>query len=294
MNLVLVLLMALAGASLAGALLFLYRWLVRRRLFPQLPRIWGVDRLRFIILGAVFLALAAAWLVLAVGSRPAPPAPAPAASPRPAPPAAAPPSASGDGETYFPLPHRSAAPGDERALPPASEPSLPAPETPGGVPAWATVTSLTAASTATTSQTTTSSETTTTTSATTTLATTTSLTTTQTTAAPSATTATTAATQTTASSTTTTQPPAKPAPAGAAVYTVSLGSHKQEAAAKAHAARLAAQGLKSEVVAVDLGAKGRWWRVYAGQFPDPASAQAQAKAWEKQGLATTPFPVRRR
>lgn len=273
MNLVLVLLMALAGASLAGALLFLYRWLVRRRLFPQLPRIWGVDRLRFIILGAVFLALAAAWLVLAVGSRPAPPTPTPAASPRPAPPAA-----SGDGETYFPLPHRSAAPGDERALPPATEPSLPAPESPGGVPAWATVTSLTTVSTASTSQTTTSSETTTTTSATTTLAPATSLTT----------------TQTTASSTTTTQPPAKPAPAGAAVYTVSLGSHKQEAAAKAHAARLAAQGLKSEVVAVDLGAKGRWWRVYAGQFPDLVSAQAQAKAWEKQGLATTPFPVRRR
>ncbi|MFH1061041.1 MAG: hypothetical protein V1797_20445, partial [Pseudomonadota bacterium] len=115
---------------MAGALLFLYRWLVRRRLFPQLPRIWGVDRLRFIIFGSIFLVLGAAWLVLAVTSRPTPPtpgAPAPAVAARPPAPAPAPAQAKEEGETYFPLPHRSPAAGEERALPPTPNRDLPAP-----------------------------------------------------------------------------------------------------------------------------------------------------------------------
>lgn len=293
MNLVLILLMALAGASLAGALLFLYRWLVRRRLFPQLPRIWGVDRLRFIILGAIFIALSVGWLVMALVSRPPESAPAPmagAGAPAGKRAPAAPAPENGE-EKYFPLPHRAPAGGDERALPPGPERPLPAPETSGGAPAWATVTSLTTESTVSTSATTTSA------SATTTAAPTISLTTTQTTAAPTTAAPTTSVTTTlTTASTTTILAPAKakPAAAGAAVYTACLGSHKQEASAKSHLARLAAQGVKAEAVAVDLGAKGRWWRVYAGEFPDPAAALAQAKEWEKQGLATTPFPVRRR
>lgn len=358
LNLVLVLLMGLAGACLAGALLFLYRWLVRRRLFPQLPRIWGVDRLRFIIFGSISFVLGAAWLVLAVTSQPAPappgpipgaPAPAVAARPPAKTAAPAPAQTKEEGETYFPLPHRSPAGGEERAMPPNPNRDLPAPTAtaqapaaqPGGaqsgapaggqaeVPAWATVTSLTSASTQSTSQTfaTTTSVTTLTTAAPTTEP--------PTTAAPTTTAPTTLSTESTTSTTvappappeltvkaapvpargqiTPDQPdqadqparpakaakPAKPAKPAAEAgeggdYTACLGSYKEQGPAKAHVAKLAAQGVKAEAVAVELGAKGRWWRVYAGRFPDAAAAAAQAKAWEKAGLATTPFPVRRR
>jgi len=42
-------LLLLAVGCLAAALFYLYRWLVRRRLFPQLPRLWSGDRRRFLV-----------------------------------------------------------------------------------------------------------------------------------------------------------------------------------------------------------------------------------------------------
>lgn len=396
----LMLLMALAVASLVGALLFLYRWLVRRRLFPQLPRIWGVDRKRFIFFAGLFALLCLVWVGLAYLAQPTPEPPAPTAEKtvNPGPdPAQPPPPAVQPGEPgYFPLPHRSVqTAGEERALPPGPERSLPGSEggqstqpattdqsgLPGGAgdsPSWATVTSLT------------------TTSSTTTLTVPTTVKEPDATpagqppasappapvsmAAPSAPAATPpappgppAATASAAappaaaspapsptvsagspppvaptvtnappaagqaSLPTTTTPPApapppvnppvnppappassakaapnqaaapppapakaappkaeKPAaPAGPARYAACLGSHKTQAQAEVQKARLTRAGVMAEVWAVDLPGKGRWHRVCAGDFATLAEAQAQAKAWEKEGLATTPFPVRR-
>lgn len=58
---------------LAASLLYLYRWLVRRRLFPQLPRLWQGQKRGFLISSAAFVVCLAAFLVLGIGG----PAPAP-------------------------------------------------------------------------------------------------------------------------------------------------------------------------------------------------------------------------
>jgi hypothetical protein len=86
--------------------------------------------------------------------------------------------------------------------------------------------------------------------------------------------------------------PAKTPAELAGPYTVCLSSHKEAGAAKAEAARLAAKGVPAQVVAVDLGAKGRWFRVCSGEFKTPAQAQAQAQEWKKQGVSPDPFQAR--
>ncbi|MBI4799037.1 MAG: hypothetical protein HY794_09950, partial [Desulfarculus sp.] len=92
-NLLLLALLALAGLSLLGCLFFLYRYLVRNKLFPQLPRIWSGDRRRFLWLSALFAVSLGAFALVGFLTRPpAEPAPQlgyapPAAEPAPAAPA---------------------------------------------------------------------------------------------------------------------------------------------------------------------------------------------------------------
>lgn len=288
MNLLLLVLLAAAGLSLLGAVFFLYRYLVRSRLFPQLPRIWSGDKRRFFLLLGLFVLSLAAFAIVGILTRPAagpppqlgyaPPAgttaPQPVASeepnrlvapelPRPdrsAPPPEAP------VETPPAPALASAPPSEERALPPqpaplpeaapaASPPAevLPAPPPP---PAPAPAPTPTPAKTA---------------------------------QEPAKTAPEPPAPAPKAA-------PASPAPAAASgkeVFWVCLGSFKEEGAAKASQARLKAQGLETSLWHVDLGAKGRWYRVCAGLFESPAQAAVQARTWKKQGLDPSPFVARK-
>jgi hypothetical protein len=47
-------LLALSVLALLAALAFLYRWIVRSRVFPQLPKLWKVDKQRFLICSGLF------------------------------------------------------------------------------------------------------------------------------------------------------------------------------------------------------------------------------------------------
>ncbi|KIX15060.1 SPOR domain-containing protein [Dethiosulfatarculus sandiegensis] len=49
---------------LLAALIFLYRWISRKRLFPQLPRLWARERMRFVISSGMFLACLAAFALV--------------------------------------------------------------------------------------------------------------------------------------------------------------------------------------------------------------------------------------
>ncbi|MFH1036177.1 MAG: SPOR domain-containing protein, partial [Pseudomonadota bacterium] len=88
------------------------------------------------------------------------------------------------------------------------------------------------------------------------------------------------------------KPAASPAPAaqpGQEVFWVCLTSFKELKEAQAYQAKLKASGLAADIWQVDLGAKGRWCRVCAGQFTERAQAAAQAQVWKKQGLDPSPF-----
>jgi cell division protein FtsN len=75
-------------------------------------------------------------------------------------------------------------------------------------------------------------------------------------------------------------------------YSVCAASYRKKEAAQKDAAQFTAQGLKATVMTVDLKGKGRWNRVCVGSFPDRGTAQAKAAAWKKQGLIPDPFIVR--
>ena len=64
-----VILMILLGASvliLIGALVSLYRYLERKVLFPQLPRLWRGDRNRFLVFGLLFPVCAAGFVFYSI------------------------------------------------------------------------------------------------------------------------------------------------------------------------------------------------------------------------------------
>lgn len=70
-----VVLMILLGATallLIGALVSLYRYLERKVLFPQLPRLWRGDRNRFLVFGALFPVCAAGFVVYSMLTAAAP------------------------------------------------------------------------------------------------------------------------------------------------------------------------------------------------------------------------------
>jgi len=256
----------LTALCLVAALVYLYRWIVRKKLFPQLPRLWTGDKKRFVFsfLGFVLSLIAFIGLSLYTGpGHPAAQEKAPRQKPlRPM----------FDGKP----PPDLAAIQREKARRRAQEQAL--------------------------NTTTTSAPPTTTTAA---PVTTTSAPTTTTAAPVTTTTTTTTAAPTTTTTTAPPPPKKKPAPAQAKpkvkskapagkAYTVCAASFRQDKAARAWAAQLAKKGLKPRVVAVELPGKGRWYRVCLGRFATPAQAAARARALKKQGLAQSPFPTRLR
>ncbi len=71
--------------------------------------------------------------------------------------------------------------------------------------------------------------------------------------------------------------------AAARGYTLHLASFRREPRARGMVRALAAKGVAARVQAVDLGAKGRWYRVLAGRFPSRKQAQAQGEKLERAG-----------
>ena len=135
LNLVILALMAAAFLSLAAAVVFLYRFMARKRLFPQLPRLWKSDRLRFVISLVSFLVLAAAFATLSAMA-PAPSVKETALQAKK--PGDAPLGPSFDGQPPPPLPAKPKPPrakdaGEERVLPP-SGPAAKAEPLPGQPP----------------------------------------------------------------------------------------------------------------------------------------------------------------
>ncbi len=57
-------LLALSVLTLLAALTFLYRWIVRSRVFPQLPKLWKTDRLRFGVSAAAFVVFMLAFIAV--------------------------------------------------------------------------------------------------------------------------------------------------------------------------------------------------------------------------------------
>jgi len=88
--------------------------------------------------------------------------------------------------------------------------------------------------------------------------------------------------------------PAKPAPPPAngnstKVWTVCVSSHRQPGPAKDEAAKLKKAGLPAEVVTVALGKKGTWHRVCVGRFKTQAQAAKSNRLWRNKGLIKDSF-----
>jgi tetratricopeptide (TPR) repeat protein len=66
--------------------------------------------------------------------------------------------------------------------------------------------------------------------------------------------------------------PAQPARLALPPYSVHVSSWRSETSAESDRERLAAQGLDAWTAPVDLGARGRWQRVYVGRFADRIAA----------------------
>jgi hypothetical protein len=78
-------------------------------------------------------------------------------------------------------------------------------------------------------------------------------------------------------------PPAAKAEAAARGYALHLASFRRRAGARRMARELGAKGVAARVQAVDLGAKGRWYRVLVGRFPSRKQAQAQGEKLKRAG-----------
>lgn len=68
-------LLGVTALFLAGALTYLYRWRVRKRLFPQLPRLWKGDRSRFLVSTVLFVVSLMAFMVASLVTGPSLPEP---------------------------------------------------------------------------------------------------------------------------------------------------------------------------------------------------------------------------
>lgn len=66
-------------------------------------------------------------------------------------------------------------------------------------------------------------------------------------------------------------------------YVLLLESHRNLAPAEKRARDLTVQGIEAKVESVDLGEKGRWYRVVHGGFPDREAAQAQGEELKRVG-----------
>jgi cell division protein FtsN len=74
-------LLALSVLALLAALAFLYRWIVRSRVFPQLPKLWKADKQRFLISSGAFVVLAIAFAAVGIMGVGAPSLPDPTTPP---------------------------------------------------------------------------------------------------------------------------------------------------------------------------------------------------------------------
>lgn len=290
-----VILMTLLGAAalcLIGALVCLYRYLERKVLFPQLPRLWRGDRNRFFVFTGLFVALALAFVV--VGLLTASP------SPEAAPAAKSPLDSFSQAQPEAAPAWDSAAKSQTEAAPPAeieatpqatpttvaAEPAEAAPVQPEMAPLRETPLP--------TDQPTDSAQPPAETPAGDLAA--------QASAAPPpvpTVTATPAPTpeptpEPTPAPTAQPTPEATPAPAAGKVtaWTVCLASYPNPKDAQAHVARLP-QELQPQVLEAQVKG-GRWWRVCVGDHAKLAEALKAAKALKAQGLANTPFCVRLR
>lgn len=280
----------LTALSLAAALFYLYRWLARRKLFPQLPRLWSGDRKRFILSLVGFAVFLPAFVVVSLfsadtaavqaraGKSAVPPGPSFDGQPPPDQEAVAAARARREALQRVRSAAATAAAAPPTTAPPTTAPAQTTPPTtaPAAAPAVATTTTVP-----------------------------------PTTAPP-----TTAPPATTTTTTTTAPPPPAP-PAKAAKpkaakpkarkakarkakaakrkpYTVCAASFRDLASAKVLAARMAKKGVAAWVAKVNLKSKGRWFRVYLGHYDTSAQAQAKARSWRKQGVASSPFVVKLR
>jgi len=299
-----ILLMTLLGATalcLLGGLICLYRYLERKVLFPQLPRLWRGDRNRFFVFGALCCLCGAAFVAVSVLTA----TQAPPDEPTPKSPldsfVAAAPDAAFDwrGETAAPTqtaPMGQAPEESDPALPqpeprselqPAAQPEPP-PEPQPMTPAQQTDFLLDQPP------------------------------------APAAPAEQDAAKRAEAMAIALSQPPqptpepvaapsqpapadpeptpaptAAPAPsptaqpAATGAWTVCLASFPSAKEAKAHVERLAQQGVQAQVHEAQV--KGRqWWRVCVGGHESLADSLKAAKELKAQGLSDTPFSVRAR
>ena len=66
-------------------------------------------------------------------------------------------------------------------------------------------------------------------------------------------------------------------------YVLLLESHRNLDPAEKRARELSAQGIAAKVESVDLGEKGRWYRVVHGSFADREAAQAKGEELKRVG-----------
>ncbi len=82
-----------------------------------------------------------------------------------------------------------------------------------------------------------------------------------------------------------TPPPKPPSASPGGTFAVHLSSLHMESKANEDAAKFRAAGFDVFVRRVDLGAKGIWYRVFAGPFDDRAAADAAADQIKKRGVS---------
>ncbi|ADK86061.1 Sporulation domain protein [Desulfarculus baarsii DSM 2075] len=306
-----ILLMTLLGATalcLLGGLICLYRYLERKVLFPQLPRLWRGDRNRFFVFGALCCLCGAAFVAVSVltATQAPPDEPTPkspldsfaAAAPETAAdwrqetaaPAQVEPPAQAPEEPGQDLPQAEPRPEPQPTAQPEPQPMTPAQQTDflldqppaPGSPADQDAAKRAEAMAIALSQPP------------------------QPTpepagpVAPAATPPTAAPSQPTSADpeptpapTTAPEPSPTAQPAATGAWTVCLASFPSAKEAKAHVERLAQQGVQAQVHEAQV--KGRqWWRVCVGGHESLADSLKAAKELKAQGLSDTPFSVRAR
>ena len=325
--------LGLTALFLAGLLTYLYRWRVRKRLFPQLPRLWKRDRSRFFISSALFAISLLAFMVVSLATGPSLPEPpqklATEKRQRPSFDGAPPPSIHqpAPAQTAEPEPN-AAQPGPQASLPeitpedqtePMAQhqqtvPSTPQVQQPSPIlppakeqPSQQSSQISPAVQSSQASQTQPKAE-----------AQLDKLTPEKAATAPFNTAElqaqpTQIQTQTKVDKKGTpprakyqkadpvkratkpqeTKAPAKVKSVGK-TFTVCVASFQNRESAQRHIARLANKGFKGKIVKAELKGKGVWYRICLGEFNSSRQAADKAKAWRDNELAKTPFVVRLR
>lgn len=307
MTAILVLLLFILTVLLLGAsLMYLYRWLVRRKLFPQLPRLWKGQQRGFIICSSAFVVTLAGFLLVGASDgpngQPQPAGPVPSVQalgpsfdgePPPKLVPQPPPMAEEDNRVFPAKDVETAgAPGSEvvevkpvaqaspaqaniapdlaaSAQPAPNQPVPPAP--PAAQPTAQTAPPPPPATPAPEPQ---------------------PQPTAQAEPAPKAQPA--AAPEPQAQAKPAAKPKVTPKPKTGPAYTVCAASFRDKQMARNHVRALMKKGLQPQVVSVNLKGMGRWYRVCVGDFIARSDATDKAVAMKKAGQAKTPFVTRLR